>query len=84
MIQKEQIVAVAAVAALAASATIPETQAETPLPNPLAAGWGGEKVCEQLHQDLSNRILQRWARPAPTAGPAAPVMPSILKASSSG
>jgi quercetin dioxygenase-like cupin family protein len=28
------------------------------LPDPLAAGWHGERVCESLHEDASQRILR--------------------------
>jgi mannose-6-phosphate isomerase-like protein (cupin superfamily) len=28
------------------------------LPDPLAAGWNGEKVCEQLHRDNDQRVLR--------------------------
>ena len=31
---------------------------EPPLPDPLAAGWNGDKVCEQLHKDAAHRILR--------------------------
>lgn len=29
-----------------------------PLPDPLAAGWRGEAVCEKLHEDRSQRVLR--------------------------
>ena len=32
--------------------------AKPPLPDPLAAGWNGAKVCEQLHRDDHHRILR--------------------------
>ena len=32
--------------------------AEEPLPDPLAAGWKGEAVCEKLHEDDEQRILR--------------------------
>lgn len=32
------------------------TQAQ--LPDPLRAGWDGERVCEQLHEDSTQRILR--------------------------
>lgn len=35
-----------------------------PLPDPLAAGWNGEKVCEQLHQDADQRVLRCTFPPA--------------------
>lgn len=28
------------------------------LPDPLAAGWNGEAVCEQLHEDDNQRVLR--------------------------
>lgn len=28
------------------------------LPDPLAAGWKGEPVCEQLHEDPTQRVLR--------------------------
>ena len=30
----------------------------TPLPDPLAAGWQGRKVCEKLHEDANQRVLR--------------------------
>ena len=55
-------------AASSRAATAPETAKEarlapaaaaTPsLPDPLAAGWQGEKVCERLHEDPGLRILR--------------------------
>lgn len=32
--------------------------ADTPLPDPLAAGWKGEPVCERLHEDDRQRVLR--------------------------
>ena len=32
--------------------------ASTGLPDPLAAGWQGQAVCEKLHEDRSHRILR--------------------------
>ncbi len=32
--------------------------AEQPLPDPLAAGWEGEKVCERLHENEEIRALR--------------------------
>ena len=32
--------------------------AEPPLPDPLAAGWDGAKVCELLHRDSDQRVLR--------------------------
>ena len=37
---------------LASCATLPS------LPDPLTAGWNGERVCEQLHEDARQRILR--------------------------
>jgi len=39
-------------------------QAEPPLPDPLAAGWDGAKVCELLHQDGDQRVLRCTFPPA--------------------
>ena len=33
--------------------------AAAPLPDPLAAGWQGKKVCEKLHEDEHQRIRKR-------------------------
>lgn len=46
-----------------AAATLPgivvaEPAATPALPDPLAAGWNGESVCEKLHEDLDHRILR--------------------------
>lgn len=43
---------------LAAACTTPPQQQGTPLPDPLAAGWNGEAVCEALHDDTRMRILR--------------------------
>lgn len=43
---------VASFAALGACAT------QSPLPDPLAAGWNGAPVCEKLHEDSDHRILR--------------------------
>jgi quercetin dioxygenase-like cupin family protein len=40
--------------------------AQTPLPDPLEAGWHGEKVCEKLHEDAETRIL--WCTFPPGVG----------------
>ena len=32
--------------------------ADAPLPDPLEAGWKGEKVCEVLHEDDRQRVLR--------------------------
>ena len=42
-------------AVLAATGVNP---AHAELDDPLAAGWGGQPVCEKLHEDESNRILR--------------------------
>ena len=31
---------------------------QTTLPDPLAAGWNGEAVCEKLHEDSGQRVLR--------------------------
>ena len=41
---------------LAATATM--LAAAAPLPDPLAAGWRGEPVCEKLHDDDLQRVLR--------------------------
>ena len=46
---RRTIVLAAALLALSATA---------PLPDPLAAGWQGKKVCEKLHEDAHQRILR--------------------------
>ncbi len=39
--------------------TMVEAYAEQPpLPDPLEAGWNGESVCEQLHDDAEHRVLR--------------------------
>jgi len=62
MIHKGHILA--AGAALAASAAMAEAPGEVSLPDPLAAGWNGENVCEQLHKDADHRILRCTFPPA--------------------
>lgn len=42
---------------LAACAAVPGDR-ESSLPDPLAAGWRGEPVCEALHDDARMRILR--------------------------
>ncbi len=44
-------------AALLAAAP-PLTMADDHLPDPLAAGWKGEPVCEKLHEDEKLRLLR--------------------------
>lgn len=34
------------------------SQGITTLPDPLEAGWLGEKVCENLHEDTQSRVLR--------------------------
>lgn len=38
--------------------------AEVSLPDPLAAGWKGQPVCEKLHEDADHRILRCTFPPA--------------------
>lgn len=45
------------IALLSACTTLPS------LPDPLVAGWKGEKVCERLHEDPEQRILRCTFRP---------------------
>ncbi len=44
--------ALAVAGATAAGAT------DTPLPDPLQAGWNGSQVCEKLHEDADQRVLR--------------------------
>ena len=43
---------------------------KTTLPDPLAAGWKGESVCEMIHEDQEVRVLKMhfctwsWSRKA--------------------
>ena len=55
MIHRAHILAVAGLASVLMSFALAE---EAPLPDPLVAGWNGEKVCEQLHKDADHRILR--------------------------
>lgn len=49
----------AALAALTLPGIVGAEPAAIPaLPDPLAAGWNGEPVCEKLHEDLDHRILR--------------------------
>ena len=34
------------------------TVADDTLPDPLAAGWNGQSVCEKLHEDEKQRVLR--------------------------
>ncbi len=36
----------------------PVLVADEDLPDPLAAGWNGEQICELLHEDAHQRILR--------------------------
>ncbi len=47
---------IASIAALFAYS--PVLVADEDLPDPLAAGWNGEPVCELLHEDARQRILR--------------------------
>jgi len=47
---------IASIAALFAYS--PVLVADEDLPDPLAAGWNGEPVCELLHEDAQQRILR--------------------------
>ncbi len=62
MIQKTHILIVAA--ALAGIAAPALARGDTALPDPLAAGWNGDQVCEQLHQDEDQRVLRCTFPPA--------------------
>ena len=44
--------------AITATAILVTASASAELPDPLAAGWKGEPVCEKLHDDDANRILR--------------------------
>lgn len=35
-----------------------ESRQQAELPDPLAAGWNGEPVCEKLHEDADQRVLR--------------------------
>jgi mannose-6-phosphate isomerase-like protein (cupin superfamily) len=61
MIHKAHILAVVGLATVLMSFALAE---EAPLPDPLAAGWNGKKVCEQLHKDADQRILRCTFPPA--------------------
>lgn len=38
-------------------------QLNQPLPDPLAAGWNGQTVCERLSEDINQRILRCTFKP---------------------
>ena len=61
MIHRARILAVAGFASVLMGFALAE---EASLPDPLAAGWNGEKVCEQLHKDADQRILRCTFPPA--------------------
>jgi quercetin dioxygenase-like cupin family protein len=46
------------VAVLAAAACASASAQVSPLPMALCAGWQGERVCEQLHEDAEIRVLR--------------------------
>ena len=46
------------VSAITATAILVTASASAELPDPLAAGWQGEPVCEKLHDDDAIRILR--------------------------
>jgi len=56
MIPKDPIVA--AMLTLAATLVMGDARSAPHLPDPLAAGWDGDKVCEQLHKDTDQRVLR--------------------------
>lgn len=43
---------------VAALALLSACAAQSPLPDPLQAGWQGQPVCEKLHEDGANRVLR--------------------------
>ena len=49
---------ISAVVALAIGISIAATAEQNELPDPLAAGWEGESVCERVHEDESLRVLR--------------------------
>jgi mannose-6-phosphate isomerase-like protein (cupin superfamily) len=61
MIHKEPILVAVGLAVLSTSAASAD---EAPLPDPRAAGWNGETVCEELHKDADHRILRCTFAPA--------------------
>ena len=48
----------AAVIFIGGLATLGACTAHPVLPDPLAAGWDGQPVCEKLHEDAEQRILR--------------------------
>lgn len=55
MIHNKAVLLAMGVAGLSAGSALAH---EPPLPDPLAAGWNGETVCEQLHKDTDHRVLR--------------------------
>lgn len=64
MIQDRRVFFV--VVTLAGSVATTDAGSESLLPDPLAAGWNGEPVCELLHEDADQRVLRCTF--APTVG----------------
>ena len=54
--ERKSLVSLGAALVLASIAFV--VAAQTSLPDPLAAGWKGEPVCERLHDDADHRILR--------------------------
>ena len=52
----KRALSIASIAALCACS--PVLIADEDLPDPLAAGWNGEQICELLHEDAQQRILR--------------------------
>ena len=52
------------VALIATVAVVGACKVQSPLPDPLEAGWNGEPVCEKLHEDSEHRILRCTFPPA--------------------
>ena len=52
----KRVLCIANSAALVACS--PVLVADEDLPDPLAAGWNGEQICELLHEDAHQRILR--------------------------
>lgn len=43
---------------IATLAIVGACSVQSPFPDPLEAGWNGESVCANLHEDSDNRILR--------------------------
>jgi len=55
----KRALSIASIASIAALfACNPMLVAAEDLPDPLAAGWNGEQICELLHEDAHQRILR--------------------------